>query len=656
MWLLMACSGSGVISFDSAQETDVERIETPEGPRLVINELMARNDRTLADASGAYPDWLEIHNPNDEPVDLAYWELVVDDEGDALSGVVEPGASVLVYLSGAGNLGPDHLEMKLSAEGGSAQLIDPAGAVSDAVTWPAQAADVSAARIPDGADAWSLTATPTPGAPNEGPTPDDSVQGETEGPCGLASPEEVYFLEGDVLELPLVCENNASAEVLVVRAPPGSTATSARVEWSTGPEDAGAWPIVLATRTWGAVDEIPTAEGFTVWVADDPSHPDAVPVDPLTYTHEWALPVFHVQTADAIPESYVAATVTYEGVAYEAEIKVRGASSTSYPKKSYTLAFEDVELPVEDWPETRDRMVLVTTFDDNSYVRQKLIYDQWLAMADYADDPRMTPRAYFAVVYLNGQYHGLYTALDHVDDEFMEHMGLNRDANLYKAVNHDANFYLKSNLHAGYEKKEGVDGDWADLDALVEFTGGSSPEDLIANADTWLDLVEFMDWFLLVHYSEAADSAGKNSYLYNDPWELGFKFAPWDFNHAWGQNWYTARVPSSQLQDYSNRNAVFNAIHAVASDDLWARFDALRADEGPLSTAWIEGRLDAYYALIEPSAQRDWDKWEQDYYAFSRWASNRTGNNNWTDYQAEKAYLYTWVQERGALFQANHPE
>ena len=60
--------------------------------------------------------------------------------------------------------------------------------------------------------------------------------------------------------------------------------------------------------------------------------------------------------------------------------------------------------------------------------------------------------------------------------------------------------------------------------------------DLLSEADDWFSLDEFMDWFLLVHFSLAEDSAGKNAYLYNDPLSGRFMYAPWDFNQAWGQN------------------------------------------------------------------------------------------------------------------------
>ena len=74
-----------------------------------------------------------------------------------------------------------------------------------------------------------------------------------------------------------------------------------------------------------------------------------------------------------------------------------------------------------------------------------------------------------------------------------------------------------------------------------------------------------------------------------------------------------------------------------------------------MSTTWIEAQMDGYFALIEPSAERDWARWEQEYMSYSRWSGNRSGNDNWTDYQGEKEYLYTWVRERGELFETLYP-
>src|SRR3954470_21857775 len=41
----------------------------------IISELMASNHATLADEDGTYSDWLEIYNPDTNPVDLGGWYL-----------------------------------------------------------------------------------------------------------------------------------------------------------------------------------------------------------------------------------------------------------------------------------------------------------------------------------------------------------------------------------------------------------------------------------------------------------------------------------------------------------------------------------------------------------------------------------------------------
>ena len=46
----------------------------------VLTEFMASNSTNLADGFGLFPDWIELHNPADHPIDLAGWQLT--DETD----------------------------------------------------------------------------------------------------------------------------------------------------------------------------------------------------------------------------------------------------------------------------------------------------------------------------------------------------------------------------------------------------------------------------------------------------------------------------------------------------------------------------------------------------------------------------------------------
>ena len=75
---------------------------------VLVTEFMASNDATLADGEGNYPDWIELHNPTDDPVNLEGWYLT-DKSGnldkwqfpDATPDItIAPGGYMVVFASG----------------------------------------------------------------------------------------------------------------------------------------------------------------------------------------------------------------------------------------------------------------------------------------------------------------------------------------------------------------------------------------------------------------------------------------------------------------------------------------------------------------------------------------------------------------------------
>jgi len=655
-------------AFDSEDPGTTEHI-TPDWPLVVFNEFMADNRTGTTDGTGAYAGWIELFNPSIEPVDLDDW-TISNDHGEPgvhrLEQLSIPAwGRLLLWADATPSLGPDHLGLSMDAAGGQLRLYAPDGTPMDGLSFGQQAADHAAARVLDGDVEWIITAEPTPGATNGGTGSGwGQAWPEPPEPCSLISDlVELNYLEGDAVAFTASCGGTlgTSAALVPVALPDGASWDGARVTWPTGPASGGRIDLVFQITTQGVSGELPSAEAVTFWVADNPTVVDNVPVVAADYTEEWGLPVMHAQTWSEIGEGYVATELVFGGLAYSALIKVRGASSSHYPKPGYTLEFLAAEIDIPAWGVARDHLVLVSPFDDNAYVRQKLVYDQWAAMAEFWGVERLAPRSFFTVLYLDGVYQGLFMALDRVDNEFLEHQGFDPAAGLYKSVSHDGNFYLtdsggnaKDTLHDGYEKKEGApEDDYTELDALVSFTGNAADaQALVDGAGDWIDLAEFMDWFLLVHYSLAEDSAGKNAYLARAPDEPVFHYVPWDFNHAWGQDWRTYREDSSTLNHFTSKNRVFWAIQDLEAADaeLWDRYRSMAQPGGPFDPSWLSAQLDVYYALIEPSAQRDWDRWGGEYTSYGGWSSYRDGKDDWTDYQGEKAYLYQWLDERAALF------
>lgn len=119
---------------------------------LSINEVQSKNDTSLEDGDGDFPDWIELRNEGDSPVSLAGWTI-----GDATAtwelpaGTTigakdtflangDPADYLIVFASDKGDpddndfpgpAGELHTNFKLSSEGDSVKLITADGFVAD---------------------------------------------------------------------------------------------------------------------------------------------------------------------------------------------------------------------------------------------------------------------------------------------------------------------------------------------------------------------------------------------------------------------------------------------------------------------------------------------------------------------------------------------
>jgi len=155
---------------DGAPDPDTDT--TPSG-LLVINEIMPSNASTVADETGAYPDWFELYNPGSTDVSLAGWTVSddLDDPGKhELSAElsVPAGGFLVLWADKDVEDGPLHVDFNLSADGEDLGLWDADGNPADLVTFGAMAQDLSVARVPDGSETWEVAGTATPGASNGG--------------------------------------------------------------------------------------------------------------------------------------------------------------------------------------------------------------------------------------------------------------------------------------------------------------------------------------------------------------------------------------------------------------------------------------------------------------------------------------------------------
>lgn len=634
---------------------------------LRINELVAAGDPAHRPAEGRLSDWIELVNVSDEDIVLTGYLIADSDDRDEavpLPSLAVPARGYRrLWASGDPELGPEHLDLRLDADGEQLSLWAPSGERIDHVRFGPQAPGVSVGRLPDGGPEWRLSARPSPGAAGpegmaEAPA-DGADQAERWAGCSLESDVgQGFFEEGDRVSLEASCAE--PAELRFVRGPSAGRMEGERFIWDTGPADGGRIDLVWESRPAGWAG-LPAAEVVSIWVADVAGGPGAVAPDPLAYTEEWGLPVVHL-AAGRITEAYSPASLSFLGERFPVEIKIRGASSTSYPKRSYLLDFNAEEIDVPGWGDRRNKLILTSTFDDNSGLRQKFAFDTWKAIAEHDGLQRITPRTAFVVVYFDGVYEGLYLASDRVDDELVRQMGFDDSGAMFKSVSHDANFsltdaggYSKGWLAAGWEKTEGEpEDDFAPIIDLTQAAGEARLSEAydVAVAGGWIDGLEFMDWAIFVAYASASDSAGKNAYLYEDPGGTGLRFAPWDFNHSWGQDWTTARTSAEDIPNHTWNNRIFASIYANPERraELLDRAAALRAPGAPLHIDRLRAQLDGYTTLLARSLARDEAKWGEAYRSFDRWSGYRSAMGDWRDGAGEQAYIYDWITARDAAF------
>ena len=131
---------------DHARIAEVLRSPGPDGTvypagttGLMISEVVSSNGSTLLDEDGDASDWIELHNPTQEPIDVEGFHLSDDDEQPQRwrlpSRVVGPGERLIVFASGkdrAPELGAaaEGLRGAQDAESADPGAADPTGPAS----------------------------------------------------------------------------------------------------------------------------------------------------------------------------------------------------------------------------------------------------------------------------------------------------------------------------------------------------------------------------------------------------------------------------------------------------------------------------------------------------------------------------------------------
>jgi spore coat protein CotH len=173
---------------------------------------------------------------------------------------------------------------------------------------------------------------------------------------------------------------------------------------------------------------------------------------------------------------------------------------------------------------------------DPTLMREKLFMD-------FASKYVHTPRSVYTRLYINDEYYGLYLAMEHIDNTFVENrFGNDEHGNIYKAESMGTLSYLGPNpepYNGPYELKNNEEiNDWSDLIELTEVLTNTPLSDLPAQLESIFDVESGLYSLALLDLFCSLDSYignARNYYLYDRSDTGQFTHLLWDANLAFGK-------------------------------------------------------------------------------------------------------------------------
>jgi spore coat protein CotH len=372
------------------------------------------------------------------------------------------------------------------------------------------------------------------------------------------------------------------------------------------------------------------------------------------------LPVVHLDTRHTIADTPSVhaefALVEASGRAVRASLGVeyRGASSQSYPKKSFELSF---------WADTlgaasRD-VTLLGMRNDNKYNLQAM-YNEPLRLRSKVANAlwqevhqiyykALEPEAKngiaieYVELFVNGEYRGLYALTERIDRKQLKLKKYNNNdiiGELYKGADWNGATTFSSlppydnNLDtwAGFEYKHPEERiDWTNLFNFADFVMNSSNADFYRNYQQKFHLGNAVDYYLFLNLTRATDNTGKNLYIAKYKKNEPYYYVPWDLDGVFGTDWQG--LNTGTVNDLLS-NGFYQRLNQDCSvggfrDKLRSRWTELRA--GVITEANIMDKFRANYRTLTAN----------NVYAREQLA--------WGAFQADTtqlAYIQTWLRNR----------
>lgn len=357
------------------------------------------------------------------------------------------------------------------------------------------------------------------------------------------------------------------------------------------------------------------------------AHPGTIFMPPPSAYHISASPADLAWLAerpyynDTIPATF------FHERGWEVDLRYRGDTARLMPKKSWKLFF-----PGSDLFQGNEELNLNADFIDQTLLRSAVGYN-FLARAGVP-----APHDTYARVYLNGDYAGLYSQVEQVDERFLDRQGIDMQGNLYKGY---------GNLEPPKPHEDHVEW-WADhyskkthrdsgLDDIRTFVGrlNDIPEaEFSTDIAEMLDVNAWFDWYAANILLGNFEMLAKNYYLYHDFSRERWIILPWDVDLSLGHNagWYDIfdhglswdnPIDSGTLESKKIDGKWNVLIERMMNVPEFRYFHGRRiiemmaSPDGAFSPEAIFPYIDGYFAAIQPYGEADLNRWRPEGFEFA---------------------------------------
>ncbi len=635
---------------------------------VYISEFMASNGDTLADGDGEFSDWLELYNNDSAEVDLTGWYLTDDSTNltkwQLPATTLGAGEYLVIFASSKDRAvaGAElHTNFKLTSGGEYLALVQPDSttvASAYAPSYPAQFRDVS----------YGFDATlneryfnaPTPGATNGSGLADlgAAITSATHTPTSPSGSDEITVA---VTVTPGI--SPLSQVTLHYRVMFSETFTTTMLDDGThgdGAANDGVYgasiPANVATDG-EMVRYYITAEDSESRLSRYPFFQDptgsaeylgTVITEPAMTTQLPVLQWFISDTLAAETRTGTRASFFYDGAFYDnVFVRIRGGFSTSFPKKSFKIEFNQGEyFKFSPDQEAVDEFNLNTTYSDQSYIRPVLAFES------YRDAGSIYSISFPMRVHRNASFYSVALFIEQPDSTYIRRQGLSENGALYKV-----SWNVLDVVNNRIEKKRPKNNDTSDLQAFIDgihLTGDERTAYLFDH----VNLPAAINYLATAFIIQDWDTIPRNYYLYRDTDGTGeWMIFPWDkdltFANTISPNSSTSGHPLFGSSDYPVTyanieywNHLTDALYDTpAIQEMYLRRlrtltdQLLKPQSTPSNQLYYETRLTQLLAQMEADAEEDRAIWGSYWGGFQSLSSEFAEiQNNYLRFRRQQLY------------------